>query len=452
MTDKKLVDGFTSLGFAYGFETGRIPATLQVDDGRVLLTLLDPDDDAHKFVDFDKSDLPHVAQFQSAEVSLVLSEIRALRGRMQLLSNVNTRTMVCDRAVRMASDKDYSEVNGLRSELEGFAHWSGLTAVSMTSTFFPNDEDKNSFSTLTAEPQKPVDLGTAFSISATSGVRMPRREPHQQEYTFLDMVKVRTKTDELRSWDDHRKVHRMMQDLMCLVYDYPCQLEIEEVFREDDQPEFAQGTPRKRWVEAFDRNFGRTRHFEPKKSFEKVDPLFTLKDASPAALEEWLENYDIWSRPTWIAVETIFQPYLAAESRMIQIAVALEALGYAIWKHEEHGGDDSTCGNTWCKGARKKSDPCEKPGCNTPNAVGYFKRIAEATPFADLDIADEATPEEWATAFNEVYKGCKHADNSLPDGVAAYERAEQGLAVMRCWLAKKLGVKDETLIKNHNVL
>lgn len=444
----KLVEGFTALGFAYGFETGRIPASICVEDGHILLTLLDTEDDAQKFMEFDRTALPKFAQFQSAEVTLVLSEMRFLRGNLQLLTQVNTRSITCNRAVRVTSDKDYSEVNGMRCELEGFAHWSGLTAISMFDTFSLDDKDKTPFSTLTAEPQEPINLGTLFSVSATSGVKIPSRKPHQQEYTYLDMVTVRTKTDELRAWDSHREVHRMMQDLMCLVYDYPCELEIKEVFREDDQSKLSQGGNRKLWAEAIDSNFGRSRHFEPKRNLHKIQPLFTLKDTSLTALEEWLENYNIWARPTWIAVEAIFQPYLAAESRMIQIAVAMEALGYAIWKYEDNDGDDSTCGNTWCKGTRKKTNPCEKPGCNAPNAVGYFKRIAEAIPFDDLGIAIEDDSEEWAKAFNQVYKSCKHADHSLPDGLDAHERADQGVAVMRCWLAKKLGIDNQTLIKN----
>lgn len=137
---------------------------------------------------------------------------------------------------------------------------------------------------------------------------------------------------------------------------------------------------------------------------------------------------------------------------MIQIAVALEALGYATWKYEENNGDDSTCGKAWCKGTREKTNPCEKPGCNLPYATGYFRKIAETIPFAGLDIAEEKKPDEWAKAFNQVYKGCKHADNPLPDGLEAHRRAEQGLAVIRCWMAKKLGVSNETLIKNRDRL
>lgn len=180
------------------------------------------------------------------------------------------------------------------------------------------------------------------------------------------------------------------------------------------------------------RNFGRTRYIEPRKDFSKAEPLFLLSDTAEGAVAAWLEEPEKWSHPTWIAVETIFQPYLAAESLLIQIGVALEALGYAIWLYEENGG--------------------VVPAGRKPSATGYFRRVAEKFPFSDLDISGERTAKAWAEAFNETYRGCKHADNPLPDGLEAHRRAKQGLNVIRCWLAKKLGVSDETLIKNKNIL
>lgn len=235
---------------------------------------------------------------------------------------------------------------------------------------------------------------------------------------------------------------------MCLVYGYPCELRLKEILRRNNQPGLPEGQDpngKYDWHEAFSKNFGRSRKIEQRKDISEVKPLFKLSDTSPDDVENWIENFDKWSRPTWIAVESIFQNRLAAETRMLLMGSALEALGYAIWLYEENDGNSESCGKPRCKG---RKHGCSQPGCNKPTAVGYFERAAKTLPWTSLEISEETTPLEWAKSFNTVYKGCKHADNELPDSLESHDRADEGLLIIRCWLAKKLGVEDETLIVN----
>ncbi|WP_237206942.1 HEPN domain-containing protein [Rothia nasimurium] len=446
MNSKKLVEGLSDFGFVYGFGEDKVPAHLTIQDGKAKLLLLGLAESFEDFSNYGKEEVPDFAQFRSNGGNASLSHIRrANGGALVLPSGMNTMAFSCDRIVRSSAPLAYESVNGMSSRLEGFVQWSGVQVIKQSLEF----QEGKGFSSalLKASLVDAIDLGSKFSASASPGVQLPGYSGrHQGEFTYRDSTKLRTYTSELRTWEEHQRIHRMFQDLMCLVYNYPCSIELESVVREDDQPELAASTDKKLWVDAFASVFGRQRHFDPKKDFSKTGPLFLLEDADRDLIAEWVDDYEKWSRPTWIAVETIFQPHLAAESRLIQIGVALEALGYAIWLYDENDGYAPECEKA---GKRHR---CDFIGCNKPNASRYFKRVAEKLPWSDLGISDEPDAETWAINFNEVYKGCKHADNPLPDGLEAHERAKQGLAVIRCWLAKKLGVADETLIKNKDRL
>lgn len=107
-----------------------------------------------------------------------------------------------------------------------------------------------------------------------------------------------------------------------------------EILRIDNQPRLPESTQetsdRYYWHEYFERSFGRSQHAGPRKEIKDYEPLFRLSDTNPADMENWIENFDKWSRPTWIAVESIFQPYLATESKILLIGSALEALRYGV--------------------------------------------------------------------------------------------------------------------------
>lgn len=108
---------------------------------------------------------------------------------------------------------------------------------------------------------------------------------------------------------------------------------------------------------------------------------------------------------------------LPVESRLLQIAVALEALGYAI---------------------AKQASPEKKV---TGKHEATLARIFEALGYEPAPVVGEfGTSDSWCTAFNKAYKGVKHADNPLTDARDAWARGREGLLLVRCWLAAELGV------------
>ena len=434
MTKRKLEPGLQAFGHVYGIADVALPGHYEIDtEGEALLTILEVSGDLTSIArEGTEVAAPELLQFRGVNFSAALSELRPT-GRASNFSSRNTELrFTVGRTVATSADLSYEEVNGVSSTLEGFSRWAEVTAIEQ-SLILSSDGTKPPTACLKAQAKDSVDIGTRFNVSATTGFTAPKLDPYQLEYVYRNLTALRTETPELVAWNEHMQVHRTMQGLLCLVYNYPCELSLSDTYRKDDQPELETVEEEVYlWHEVHYKNFSRTRHVEPRKDFSKANPLFLLSDTADGAVATWLDEFEKWSRPTWIAVETIFHPYLAAESRLIQIGVALEALGYAIWLYEENGG--------------------VMPAGRRPSATGYFRRVAEKLPFSDLDISSERTAKDWAEAFNETYIGCKHADNPLPDGLEAYEHAIQGLAIIRCWLAKNLGVSNETLIENRDRL
>lgn len=123
-------------------------------------------------------------------------------------------------------------------------------------------------------------------------------------------------------------------------------------------------------------------------------------------------------------MSALFDRALPVESRLLQVAVALEALGYAI---------------------AKRANPDEKVAGNYEAGL---KRIFGALGYEPSQVVGEfGAGDSWCRAFNKAYKGVKHADNPLTDAHAAWERGREGLMLVRCWLAAELGVPEELVTK-----
>ena len=448
MNNRKLVDGFKAMGFAVGFGDKEVPANLEVRDNKIELTLLLLSRNPFDILSEEKEPVPGSILFSSTEVKVNLSKLRVSRQKSEIFSGIRVKTFIVKKAVCTAEDIDHNQIHGMTSELEGFDRWAEQQSI-FTNLILGGSQGEPPKFMLKAEVQQPVLLGSSFNVQANAGFMFPAPTAYSTSYTIHNVATLRSQTADLKAWEEHQQIHRMIQDLVCLVYGYPCSMRLKEVLRTDNQPYLSEDTQETSdkyyWHESFERNFGRSHYLEPRKEIKDYKPLFRLSDTNPADMESWIENFDKWSRPTWIAVESIFQPHLAPESRMLLIGSAMEALGYAIWLYEENGGDSESCGKGRCRGSRSG---CHKPGCNKPNATGYFERAAKELPWEGLNISREESIQSWGFEFNRIYKGCKHADNPLPDGTEAFDRANEGLTVIRCWLAKKLGVSDEVLIDN----
>lgn len=313
--------------------------------------------------------------------------------------------------------RSYSEVHGMASEVDGLMKWAKLVPVTQ-SVFFEENGRVRSIS-MEAKNEDPVLLGGSLGLRLLTSYRH-QPFPTDGRYGFDTSLQVRTRSDELLTWSDHRSTHQLVQDLMTLVYGRPCSSRLVSVMREDDQ-EREPVDERRSWREVYEPSFGRGESTANTLS-PKAEPLFYLDEADPEKIHMWLSESGTWGRATGIAVAALFHGELPVESRLIQVAVALEALGYAIARHRH---------------------PDQRP----PRAyVSKLDLIFETLGFLPTSVLGAGgSRAAWVTSFTRAYNGVKHADNELTEPLVAWELADQGVDLFRCWLAVYLGVAPEVI-------
>ncbi|GAA1047080.1 hypothetical protein [Rothia amarae] len=306
MATEKLVDGLNAFGYAYGFGEEKIPANLEIKGEEVELTLLQMNKRDDFFSDT-RDEIPATVMFRSTEVTVNLSQLRERRSKMQLFTGLQTKTYRCGRAVHTVADIDHKHIHGMRSEIEGFDRWANQFAISQQVEL---DSETNGFKayTMKAQLRDAISLGSRLNVEVGSGFTIPSSARYSTTYSLHNIATLETRTDELCSWEEHRQVHRMIQDLLCLAYGYPCSLELKKVLRDDNQPKLSaeiKSSGKRVWNESKEEDFGRQRWFEPYKDFSKTQPLFSLEDTDADKLSVWIDEFEKWSRPTWIAVESM---------------------------------------------------------------------------------------------------------------------------------------------------
>jgi hypothetical protein len=351
---------------------------------------------------------------------LTLAEGRSLGASASTLGHSEQRIQYARAVKAGAKGIDYAGVNGMTSEVDGLAKWTKRVPVT---TKLGLDESHTRISSVSviAENLDSLPLGGPLDLRLeTSYTHNPK--PRKGQFTISTALLVRTRTPDLVDWATHRQIHRMIQDLMCLVFGSACYSRLTSVMREDDQ-EQEPTDERRLWRDSYEPAFGRT-NTENAGLADGDEPLFYMDEADPTRIATWLSEYSYWSRPTWIAMTALFDADLPAESQLLQVAVALEALGYAIAKRAD---PSAAVRDTYEQLIRRIFD-----------ALGY-------TP--EAVVGQSGSVGEWCKAFNGAYKGVKHADNPLTDAFQAWTSAREGLRLIRCWLAAELGVPSQIVTK-----
>lgn len=428
MTTRKVKVGDTQIGLLEGLLAEPVEAMVVIDDRGAIITV----PQSKSFFDLVRegevvhgvelathsSPVPESLTFRGTDQCFILQGCRQQGSSVVFGGNRLSQTRIrADRIIVDAdTDVDYSSVHGLESRVEGLAAWSGMGAVSTT---FENPEGPYPAVVLKGQNQPSHELGGPFNaLLTTSFTHKPELwgEVHQIRETLL----VKTRTEELRSLADHRRVHIMLQDLMCLVYGKAVAADATAVMHEDDQP-YKDLSDKRLWRELYEPHFGRHVDGLPVLDTSRDEPLFHLSDTNESCVRTWMDQWNNWSRPTSIAVTTLFQQGTTIEARLLQIAVALEALGYSILIDEG------------------------KRPTRLANVEQALKAIFKRIPWEWGTILDGEKSTKWAQRFRTSYNGVKHADNPLPDPLTALKLARQGLTVMRAWQAHQLGVPEDVV-------
>jgi hypothetical protein len=154
-------------------------------------------------------------------------------------------------------------------------------------------------------------------------------------------------------------------------------------------------------------------------------PLFNFNDIGVGGVRRWVEESQQWARIVGPLVLWTFNSGSSIEVGVMQIAVALEALGHKIAVRQE----------------------CIQPD-KSLNFPHYLTLIGE-TLECDLAPMIKGSPENgvpahvdytaWSDDFNKLYKECKHADHPLPDPLCGAIAARSGALLLRMWLAREFG-------------
>lgn len=360
--------------------------------------------------------------FQDTCGDLLLTELVAL-GSDASSNGSALRRIRAHRVISGAAPgADYACVNGMRSVVDGLAFWTGQSAVQETS--IPPEggfgragrnlrvQDKASLHLVDGEPHAQVDTSYSTALRVAGQTR-----------TIGDAAHFTTRSCGDMSWREHTSFHVFMQDLMCLVYGRPVSMTLQAVVRDDDQPSHIDVTGTARvWRDAFEPSHGRgsasLRELDPR---SRDRPLFHYSDIDPTRLGSLLRHREVWRRPLSILTSTWYQEGSTVEAHLVQVGVALEALGYALWK--EDGGDGTA-----------------------PRFPPLLERVTDEVSVESGGPFGNREASAWREFFNECFKGVKHADNDLPDPVHAQECVRSGRALVRAWLATRLGVPRETTV------
>lgn len=423
---KKLTEGTEAVGHIDGLDSELSSGYLKLDSRGALVSLPKIGSAGELFTAVlgdDREEVPRHLRFVSTNVTVLLGECRASGGSVSMdgtgVSRVRARRIV--RAD--GGTVDYADVDGMESEIDGLAKWSGMSTVT-------HEVRTEPFAVvLRAENQETVELGGGANAAIVSAFSY-NPSPRGNVFCITDVARLQTSSVELWPWQQHAAVHHMFQDLMCLVYGRPCLSQVTSAKREDDQP-YILDDGRSLWREVYEPTFGRSVEGIEPLDRAKDEPLFYLRDVDRVALTKWIDEWDLWSRPTWIAVTTMFQRGTTVEARLLQVGVALEALGYALWKEAPQTGS--------AKGPQGKR--------STPGYAGLLQRVVDATQVVHPKICGSETPDEWRKSFYAAFKGIKHADNPLPDCSKARRYADQGMNLIRTWLGVRLGVDRATLVE-----
>lgn len=319
-----------------------------------------------------------------------------------------------------ARNVDYATVNGMTSEVDGLAKWAKRVPVK-TELMFDEARKRIDQVSVVAKNLESLPLGGPLDLRLETSYRH-NPTPTGGVFTISASLLVRTRSSDLVDWETHQQTHRMLQDLMCLIYGRPCASRLVSVMREDDQ-ELPPIDERRSWCDAYQPSFGRAvgRDFE---LADQDEPLFYFDEADAGRVSVWLSEYSYWSRPTWIAMTALLDRALPVESRLLQVAVALEALGYAIAKRANP--------------SKTVRDGYERLLRHVFDALGYQPEAV---------VGAGGTTDAWCKAFNSAYKGVKHADNPLTGGPEAWTKAREGLTLIQCWLAAEFGVSEGLVTK-----
>lgn len=328
---------------------------------------------------------------------------------------------------------DFAAVNSVRTEIAGLATW--VTHQSAVhKELYSNDADLITSVVFKARAGNPKEVGTEHGLQfvpyfdATS-----ERSLSGGRHEIIEKMFVETRVDgDPLPLDVHLTTHRNIQELLVIAYGVPCGQRLSWVAssaRPGERVIPCTGAG-DRWRGVISTWCGRGDADDPMEVPRK-HTLFDYPDIGAAGVKRWVEDADDWSRVVGPLVLWHFDNGSSIEVELLQIGVAIEALGYKIAVRQG----------------------LILPG-ESQSFPQYLRRIGETlrcdvgpviTGSPDNGVSAHTDYDAWSNDFNTLYKQAKHADHPLPDGLRGVIAARSGALLLRMWLSVEFGVDPETV-------
>lgn len=306
---------------------------------------------------------------------------------------------------------DYRAIHGLRSQVPALSHW--LNLRSLNHSIVTDNEGRLATLDLHLEAPNslPIDRKLnltirphfTFAVPATAGTS-----------TIEESLQIQTHTKASLPWSEHWDAHAMVLDLVRLAAWQDLGYSQQWVTRDDDPVRVLSGEAKGiRWARL------RTR-LSPLDTGEGKNPrfLFTFDDISAKGIRRWRLLRWKYQRGLGPIMSTIGRSDVAVETRVSQLGMGLEAIGYQLAL--EAGLSKATA--------------------NKEDHAGRLRRVLD-----DCTITPPFAAESWVTAATAAYNGLKHANRNLPDILDLANVMRQNQLVFRIWVAGRIGVRRDRL-------
>jgi hypothetical protein len=342
-----------------------------------------------------------------------------------------------DHAIEIKSTSGgFTSVNCLRSEIAGLATWTTLTPV-VSKEAYVNDDGLLTRMVLQAKAGPPTEIGTTAGLRLvpyfdTASSQISSGGHHAiTEKMFLE---TRFEGDAVLL-DRHLATHRDMQELLVIAYGQPCGQRLFSVASrvEPRRHMTSSGVTGDHWRGIISAWRGRGGSNLPME-LPSQHTLFDFPDIGASGVRRWIDESPEWARIVGPLVQWTFDAGSSVEVEIIQIGIALEALGHNVAVRQ---------------GLIERTESQSFPQ--------YLKRVRE-TLSCDVAPIVKGSPangvptypdfDAWSETFGALYKQAKHADHPLPDVMTGAVAARSGALLLRMWLAQEFGVDPQTINEN----
>jgi hypothetical protein len=304
---------------------------------------------------------------------------------------------------------NYLKINGLRSEIDGLGHWLGYSALK-TIIKFPKDGSAHEITTSLA-PVDAMPLGRVLNLKAVAqGVSSGPQTP---EITYRSRVHLETFVKSATEWQDHLTPHLAVRELLRVASWKQINFQSHQAASANETITI-NGAQRQPWREVRTATTGiALPTWTANDRF-----LFAYSDIERAGVTRWLKLSQAYGRGVKPLVQLLDLEGATIDAHVSQLGIAVEAIGYQALIDS---GKSPAAANGTRVETRIEHLLTEVVGGISFNHATFAK-----------DLAD-------------TYNSVKHANRATVAPALKLEHYRQGVAMLRAWVAVRLGVKKAVL-------